>query len=288
MLNNSEYIRLSLENNLFWARIMKEHATFIESSMPALHRQLSSQADMFKQQFSRLLLETIRLSNGSISQGSIQSGQYYTRYTEAAEQTTQKLTGIDINSKITEMEYDIQPSGAYASQPSVQSVSTLNQKLLGQVNAFARFKTNLFESQASCRLFTFLYTSIYEHIFHEAQRYMEILAKLQEKDENYNKNFESFWNNQMGDHIKVMRGLFDPTETTYFNDADSLAKTFDVIEKSEAPNKTQEYDATKALSDFKAHTTEKILQCKVKSLMSPLFTDHILREANHYLYLLKL
>ncbi len=287
MLSKSEYIRLSLENNLFWARIMKEHAIFIESSMPAFHMQLANRADMFKQHFGRLLLETIRLSNGVISKKALQSGQYYTNYTEAAEQTTQQLTGIDINSNLTKMEYNIQPSDTYTTEQIASNVSTLNQNILSQVSAFARFKSNLYVNQASCRLFTFLYTSVYEHILHEAQRYMDILTKLQEKDENYNQGYESFWNHQMDDHIKVMRGLFDPAETESFNEADRLAKEFDVIEKSETPDKSEEYDATKALSDFKSLTTEKTLQCKVKSLMSPLFTDHLLREANHYLYLLQ-
>lgn len=288
MLNDEEYIRLSMENNLFWTRIMKEHAIFIESSVPAPHRQLAMQADQFKQLFDRLLAESIRLANSSVSDRSLQSGQYVTQYTEAAEQATQQLTGIEINSNLTRMEYDIKPSGPYSSaQQNVQEVSALNQYIVSQVNAFARFKSDLYNLQASCRLFTFLYTSVYEHVFHEAQKYMEILTGLQQRDENYNKDFESFWNHHMSDHAKVMRGLFDPTETEHFDAADRFAKTFDAMIADRPAGKAEELEATKALSEFKANTTREILDCKVKSLMSPLFTDHILREANYYLYLLQ-
>lgn len=289
MLNDEEYIRLSMENNLFWTRIMKEHAIFIESSMPAPQRQLAVQADQFKQQFERLLAESIRLANGIVSGKALQSGQYFTRYTEAAEQATQQLTGIAINSDLTRMEYNIQPSGSYsAAQQKAQEVSMLNQYILSQVNAFARFKSDLYNLQASCRLFTFLYTSVYEHVFHEAQRYIEILTGLLKKDENYNKDFESFWNHHMSDHSKVMRGLFDPTETEHFDTANRFAKRFDAITNNRSAGKAEELEATKALSEFKGNTTREILECKVKSLMSPLFTDHILREANYYIYLLQM
>lgn len=44
---------------------------------------------------------------------------------------------------------------------------------------------------------------------------------------------------------------------------------------------------TKAISDFKANTTQGLLECKVKAIMAPLYTDHLLREANHYIYLLQ-
>lgn len=288
MLNDEEYIRLSMENNLFWTRIMKEHAIFIEGSMPAPHRQLAMQADQFKQQFERLLAESIRLANGTVSGRALQSGQYFTQYTEAAEQATQQFTGIQINLDLTRMEYNIQPSGSYsAAQSRAREVSVLNQYILGQVNAFARFKSDLYNLQASCRLFTFLYTSVYEHVFHEAQKYMEILTGLQRKDENYNKEYESFWNHHMSDHAKVMRGLFDPTEAEHFNAADRFAKTFDAIISNRSAGKVEELEATKAFSEFKANTTREILECRVKSLMSPLFTDHILREANYYIYLLQ-
>lgn len=287
MINDEEYIRLSMENNLFWARIMKEHAIFIESSMPAPQRQLAMQADQFKLQFERILAESIRLANGIVSVRSLQSGQFFTRYTEAAEQATQQLTGIQINSDLTRMEYNIKPSGSSAGRMNVQDVSMFNQYILGQVNAFAKFKSDLYNFQSSCRLFTFLYTSVYEHVFHEAQRYMDILTGLQKRDENYNKDYESFWNHHMSDHAKVMRGLFDPSEAEHFNAADHFAKTFDALISNRSAAKAEELEATKALSEFKSNTTQEILECKVKSLMSPLFTDHILREANYYIYLLQ-
>ncbi len=288
MLNDEEYTRLSMENNLFWTRIMREHAVFIESSMPPPQRQLAMQANRFKRQFDRLLSESIRLATGSVSDRSLQSGQYFTKATEAAEQATQQFTGTAINSNLTKMEYHIQPAGSSPQAlQRTQEVSRLNQSALDLVNTFARFKSELYNRQTSCKMFTFLYASIYEHVFHEAKKYLEILTGLQKKDENYNGDYQSFWNQHMADHAKVMRGLFDPTETEHFNAADSFAKTFDTLVRSRSAAKEEELEATKALSGFKSDTTREIIECRVKSLMSPLFTDHITREANYYIYLLQ-
>lgn len=46
-------------------------------------------------------------------------------------------------------------------------------------------------------------------------------------------------------------------------------------------------EATTAIRDFKAQGTEGILNCQVKSIIIPLLGDHTLREANHFLRLLK-
>lgn len=45
--------------------------------------------------------------------------------------------------------------------------------------------------------------------------------------------------------------------------------------------------ATQEIRDFKAQGTQGLLECQVKSIIIPLLGDHTLREANHYLRLLK-
>ena len=45
---------------------------------------------------------------------------------------------------------------------------------------------------------------------------------------------------------------------------------------------------TAAIRDFKRQGTEGILACKIRSIIIPLLGDHVLREANHYLRLLKI
>ncbi len=46
--------------------------------------------------------------------------------------------------------------------------------------------------------------------------------------------------------------------------------------------------ATKEIKNFKAQGTQGLIECKIKSIIIPLLGDHTLREANHYLRLLKI
>jgi hypothetical protein len=275
-----------MEYNLFWVRIMKEHAIFIEASLPPTLPQVTQQADYFRKQFSVLLAETIRLSGGVVPWNVIQSAQFYTKFTEAAEETVQHFTGINTDSDLTQAEYSIAPLSAVALTPELeQSVAQLNGYILNMVRAFTVFQSELLENQTACRIVTFLYTSGIAHIVHEAQRYIQILTALQNRDENFDRGYAEFWNDNMAGHSKTMRGLFDPSETAFFREADRYAVVFDAL--ATVPNTTTALPETRHISEFKATATSGLLSCKIKSLMNPLFTDHLLREANHYLWLMQ-
>jgi hypothetical protein len=284
MLSSADYIQKSMENDLFWVRIMKEHAVFIEASMPPPLSQYAQTAEHYKQQFAVLLSETIRHAVGVVSKSTLQSGQYYTQYTEAAEQAVQNLTGVATDSYLTQMAYNIEPLTAFPISPEIeQSVDRLNAYILNTVTAFAAFKADLLANQSACRIFTFLYMADLKHILEEAQRYARILTGLINRDEDFNADFNAFWKHNMSDHAKSMRGLFDPTETAFIGEADRYAHVFDAL--GAAPSMSALAD-TKELSAFKATATQGMLACKVKSIMNPLYTDHLLREANHYIWLM--
>ena len=285
MLSSAEYIQRSMEYNLFWTRIMKEHAIFIAASLPPTLQEAMQQADYFRKQFSVLLAETIRLSSGIIPKRVIDMAQFYTKYTEAAEEAVQHFTGIVTDSDLTQAEYDIEPLSASALTPELeQSVSQLNDYLISAVNAFAGFKARLLESQARCSIVTFLYTADLIHILEEAQRYLKLLGGLQQRDENIEGDYVRFWNENMSGHAKTMRGLFDPTETAFFREADRYATVFDAL--AAVPNVTTALPETRNIADFKATATQGKLACKVRTMMNPLLTDHMLREANHYIWLM--
>jgi hypothetical protein len=108
---------------------------------------------------------------------------------------------------------------------------------------------------------------------------------------------EAFWNRIMAEHAKFIRGLLDPTEEVLINTANAFANEFDelTLDAKAAMDKTIPFSevtedslrATKAIRDFKAQGTEGLLDCNILSIIIPLLGDHTLREANHYLRLLK-
>jgi hypothetical protein len=101
----------------------------------------------------------------------------------------------------------------------------------------------------------------------------------------------------MAEHAKFIRGLLDPTENELFQVADNFGKEFDQLTKEakaamdltipENKVTAESFKATKEIRDFKAQGTQGILECKIKSIIIPLLGDHTLREANHYLRLLR-
>ncbi len=294
MLSKEMYVQWSLQYNLFWLRIMKEHAIFIEATMPPPGKSLAQKADAYKQNYDQFLLTAITLSNGILPLDVLQSGQFYTQFTEGAEQDAEKYTGISTRPDITVKEYDVAPvyGDLTISGNLEQDVNHLNQSVLTLTESFIQFQSDLLNDRASCRLFTMMYTGDILHVLMEAKRYQMILAALQNRDENAIEDYKTFWTNNMADHVKVMRGQFDPTEAAYFNKANQLAELFDTLSQEETnantyPTNQELLMSTTEVRDFKADTTDAIMRCKVQSIMLALYTDHLLREANHFIYLMK-
>jgi hypothetical protein len=294
MLSKEMYVQWSLQYNLFWLRIMKEHAIFIEATMPPPGNSLAQKADAYKQNYDQFLLTAITLSNGILPLDALQSGQFYTQFTEGAEQDAEKYTGISTRPDITRKEYDVAPIyGELSISGNLeQDVNHLNQSVLTLTESFIQFQSDLLNDRASCRLFTMMYTGDILHVLMEAKRYQMILAALQNRDENAIEDYKTFWTNNMADHVKVMRGQFDPTEAAYFNKANQLAELFDTLSQEETnantyPSNQELLMSTNEVRDFKADTTDAIMHCKVQSIMLALYTDHLLREANHFIYLMK-
>lgn len=303
MLTREEYIRLSLELNLFFLRIAKEHSIFLESSFTAKDLRLAEEADNFKIQFEMLLAEAISLANGVISPEVIASGELVTPLTLDAERISQYYTGIQINSNLTLSEMRLVPesTGYMLSSVLEQRVYMLNEKAIRLTTALIQFKTKILNGVISCRLFTTNYPLLIEHIRREARLYRSMLTKLQNREEILTERDlleqEIFWNRIMAEHSKFIRGLLDPTEVQLFNTANNFGKEFDELTlKAIAAHEqglnieeitSESLEAAKDLKDFKAAGTEGLINCSIKAIAYPLLGDHVLREANHYIRILK-
>ena len=168
--------------------------------------------------------------------------------------------------------------------------------------ALIQFKTNVLSNVLSCKMFTFNYPLLIVHITREAELYLLQLRRLQNREEislereAYEQEF--FWNRQMAEHAKFIRGLLDPTEDNLISQANNFGNEFDQLtaESKAAMDATaplakvtdESLKSTEDLRNFKAQGTQGILACKVRSIIIPLLGDHVLRKANHYLRLLKM
>ena len=97
----------------------------------------------------------------------------------------------------------------------------------------------------------------------------------------------------MAEHAEFIDGMLDPTESDLKKTAEATAKEFEklvyeCIYTAEEQILQSSLCATEEIRSFKTKATEGLLACRIKSIIPPLLADHVLREANHYLRLMKM
>ncbi|NFD77686.1 DUF2935 domain-containing protein [Clostridium botulinum] len=303
MLSRREFIRQSLELHLFFGRIMKEHSFFLQIGFTPKDSRLMQQANAFRMEFDKLLADAIYLSNGVVSNSVLKSGEVVTPFTLKAEMASAYFTGVNIPIRLTEVETGLMGDSSTKANPMLEEkVSMLNQRAMGLTRALAQFKTKILSDVICCRIFTVNYPLLIDHILREAKFYFQLVRRLQNREEiNLEKEAyeqETFWNRIMAEHSKFIRGLLDPTEDELIKTANNFANEFDELteEAKEAMDNAMAISkvtddslkATIEIKKFKAQGTQGLVECKIKSIIIPLLGDHTLREANHYLRLLKI
>ncbi len=307
ILSTTEFIKQSLGLHLFFARIMKEHSFFLEVGFTPRDANFTQRTDELRREFDGILEKTVALSNGVVSPEVLQSGEVVTPFTLKAERATTFYTGIQIPIQLTQAEEGLAAGNILKPDPKLERhVFDLNQRAIKATAALIKFKKDILSNVLNCDMFTFNYPLLILHITREAELYLEQLRRLQrgrrinlERDA---LELEFFWNRQMAEHAKFIRGLLDPSENNLIDQADIFGKEFDKLTKEAkaAINATlpkgnplsnltaKSLKATEDLRNFKAQGTQGILACKIRSIIIPLLGDHVLREANHYLRLLRM
>jgi len=303
MSTRMDFVRHSLELHLFFARIMKEHSFFLEVAFTPRDSNYTQKADEFRREFDRLLGEVVSLSNGVVSNSVLQSGEVITPYTQNAEAATSYFTGIRIPTELTQMEANLMGGGLTGFNPMMEErVYLLNRKAMALISDLIQFKSNILSNVLSCKMFTLNYPLLIDHIMREAKLYLTMIQRLQNREvvnlQQEAAEQEIFWNRIMAEHAKFIRGLLDPTEEQLFETANNFGNEFDQLTReavmalnSTVPLKQVTEDslvATQAIRDFKVQGTQGILDCKIKSIIIPLLGDHTIREANHFIRLLRM
>lgn len=296
-MDTHNFIEKSLELHLFFGRIMKEHSLFLRAGFAPANTSFSKRAEFFKREFERLLNQAISLSKGIISPKVLCSGELVTEFTEKAEQQTERFTGIPIDKNITVREERLisMCSQCKSCMDNFRQVKFLNRKAISLLNGLISFKEEILRNVLRCNMFTMNYPLLIEHIIREAKlyrEYVQILEKSGKLSCESMKETECFWNQIMMEHALFIRGLLDPSEKELFQSADSFVKDYSLLLEScnNAHSKTLTPDSleeTIKFRDFKSVGAKGIQECKIRSVILPLLADHVLREANHYIRLLK-
>lgn len=291
------YVAKSLELHLFFGRIMKEHAFFLKAGFTPANTSFSNKASFYKNEFEKLLHNAVTLSDGIVSRQVLRSGEVVTEFTALAERQSERFTGIPINKQITEQQLKLcsGPGRFGNTAGKYRQVQSLNRTALRLLDGLIAFKETILNNVLSCEMFTMNYPLLIEHIIREAKLYREYVETLENEGDisiHSMKEIECFWNRIMMEHAMFIRGLLDPAEEELFRTADGFANDYAALLEScrSAHSQTltaETLEKTEKFRDFKMAGTEGIEKCQIRSVILPLLADHVLREANHYIRLLK-
>lgn len=292
-MNQTDYVRLSLELHLFFARIMKEHSLFIEVAFLPKDHELRLVARRFQKTFAGILEKAICLADGKMSENFLESGEVVTTNTVSAENKTGNLSGVRPDINITRKELNLKAGNLVATEDMLRSVSELNREALLNIRKLVEFKQAILDEVLACKLYTANYPLLITHIMNEAKMYFNLLSKIESKEPltaDYLYKQEVFWNQIMKEHAEFIRGLLDPSETELIKTANQFAEDYNSIMKNygnSAESLTSiSLKETIDFQKFKVAGEEGILNCKIKSIIIPLLADHVLREANHFIRIL--
>lgn len=289
---------MSLELNLFFGRIMKEHMIVMQTRFLIKDSNYILEAENLKKSFEEILSETVKLSNGVISQEAIDSNEFVTQYTLDAEKKVEFLSGVCINKDITKNEMKLTSDPDFKYSASLEEyVFDLNNRIINLITDLIKFKENILAQILDCNVFMAMYSEMLKHLLREAKFYLKLLLDLQERVMS-KKNIlekEIFWNDIMGEHAQFVRGYLDPTERELMKKAHNLAKTFEKLrdktkeaDKKEACEITEKnLEATEEIKQFNTDATTGLLNCEIRAIMTPLLGDHVLREANRYIRIME-
>lgn len=294
----ARYAVLSIETHLYFARIMKEHSLFLMAGFPGKEKAWFETADWYREHFEEFLKEVLDLAEGLVRDEVLGSCELSTKYTVPAEKRTQELSGIPIDSRITEMEQSLKKDcRREVDRELVQKIRELNERAIWLLDGLIEFKQGILQMVKKAKLFTGNYPLLIEHIMREAKLYRSAVSELQQSrqiSESRVYGTEAFWNQIMMEHALFIRGLLDPGEEELVRTAQGFAGEYRELlaqakdQDCRAREKmSRALEETKRFCAFKAAGTEGILECKIDSIILPLLADHVLREANHFIRILE-
>lgn len=293
-----DYVILSIETHLFFARIMKEHSLFLMAGFPCCEKDFIEEAEYYYHKFEELLQETLQIADGNVHEAVINSQELITEFTIPAEQRTEALSGIPINSSLSRMTQKLRCGCSKEENRCLnRQVLRINERAHRLLRGLIHFKERILCKVNNGQLYTANYPLLIEHIIREARLYRDIIEQIMTNRNIPYQNFyetEAFWNQIMMEHAWFIRGLLDPSEGRLIETADNFSKDYARLletaccQDCRANAMTEKsLEETLKYRDFKTAGTKGILNCQISSIILPLLADHVLREANHYIRVLE-
>ena len=298
MLNDRQFVQLSLINNLFYLRTIRYFCINIELSFYKNNENYSRDAKSLGEKCEELSRELIKYLDYNLLRFALASSILVTKYTLEAEELTEKLFDINIDTGITKEELTItNDKEVIIDQSVINALNEVNQKAYVLVQNFITFCNEIKDKLLTNNLFSYSYPSIYNYMIEEANVYKRELERLIRRDISspiFVLNFEYRFNEIMRNSATFIRSLVDPIHTEIINDADSFVERFQNLVNEYkggvlSPDKQKELterslDTLNEFISFIERCIEGQLGSTIYFIVEPTFLDNIYTEANYFKY----
>lgn len=301
MLSNELFVIESLEDNLFYLRTIGEFSTNIQSSFFGNNENYIKIAEDFSLKYEDLLRRTVKLADGKLPEEAINSQIFVTNYTLRSEELTKKLFNINIDTSITEQEYNLKPG--IVTNPSnelITEIDTINKLAYNLTENFIEFCIDILGKLHNQDLFSYSFPSLFEFMILEAQNYLKNLERLINRnrvDPTFVAGYQYMYNVSMRDIATFIRDLVDSKYTNVLNNAqkfivlfNNLIHEYQITPLSPYNQKVLADKSLEVVNSFRKFLEEIIralLNKELYFIVEPIFLDNMYTEANYFKYILE-
>lgn len=299
MLNDTLFVKTTIESGLFYLRLMRDFALNIRLSFYINNSDLIRTAEDFEmryENFGRVITKF-----GKMSKLAYDNQIFVTDYTLSTERLTEKLFNLDLVTELTEKELEFE-IGEFVepSKEVVEELVELNNEALVLTKNFIEFLSDISREIEDNKLFSYLYKSLIDYMIEEAKLYINILERVIRRetgDPTFVTDYVYRYQLIMRNIARFLRNFIDPQEEDVFNKLDGFSDGFQKIsEEYISSNLSPEIQnflnqRTKVLvEEFKRYLSkviQDVLDSKLHFIIAPLFLDTVYREVNYFKYLLE-
>ena len=299
MLNDTLFAKTTIENGLFYLRLMRDFALNIRLSFYINNADLIRSAEDFEMRYENL--GRVITKYGKISRLAYENQIFVTNYTLPTERLTEKLFNIDLVTELTEKELDFEIGEfVFPSKEVVDELVMLNNDALVLTTNFIEFLSDISKEIENNNLFSYLYKSLIDYMIEEANLYINILGRIIRRetgDPTFVTNYVYRYQLIMRNIARFLRNFIDPQEEDIFNKLNGFSKSFQNISEeyitSNLSPESQSFlnQKTKELvEEFKRYLSkiiQDVLDSRIHFIIAPLFLDTVYREVNYFKYLLE-
>lgn len=301
MLNDLDFIKQTLINNLYYLRTMNQFGLNLYLSFFKNNQRYKNIAANFVEETERLGRRLITYVDSYLSD-ILDEEVLVTKYTLPLERLTEQLFDIEIATDLTEEELKLTPGANQAVTTEITNdLMEINRQAKALATNFIELCTEIYKNQKGNNLFSFNYPALYRYMIEEIKLYETTVDRLNRKnkvDPTYVIDYQYWFTTSMKDVAMFIRGFVDPDKKDIFTRANSFVNEFDyLIEEyknlvlSPQNQNTIINKTLRAVDRFRLFISdiiEEVLKANLNFIVAPIFLDNMYTSANYFKYILKL